>query len=103
MDGVRRRGAVPSMIELMLLKQRHPAVPTDWRIVWFYAGAIGYGVCAAVAAFFMGYGWRAYFFPPRDLALTQAMQDGGTLILADRVKQEVGFLFRLAVHKDMVS
>jgi len=54
---------VPSMVELILLKQRHPSVPTNWKVLSFYLGALGNGMCAAVAGYFMGFGWRAYFFP----------------------------------------
>ena len=54
---------LPSVVELVLLKQSHPSVPTNWKVVSFYLGALGNGMCAAVAGYFMGYGWRAYFFP----------------------------------------
>src|SRR3979490_710905 len=54
---------LPSVVELVLLKQSHPSVPTNWKVLSFYLGALGNGMCAAVAGYFMGYGWRAYFFP----------------------------------------
>ena len=54
---------VPSTVRLILMKSEHPSVPTDWRVRMFYLQAIGHGVAAAIAGFFMGWGIRGYWGP----------------------------------------
>jgi hypothetical protein len=52
---------VPSMVDLILLKNRHVRMPADWRALTIYLQALGQGIGAGLAGFFMGLGFRTYW------------------------------------------
>ena len=53
---------VPSLVRMMLMvRDTKVKVPLSWELLSIYGRAIGHGVAAAVAGFFMGWGIRAYW------------------------------------------
>src|SRR6476660_9099683 len=41
---------LPSVVELVLLKRRHPSVPTNSKVLSFYLGALGYSIAGLALA-----------------------------------------------------